>query len=131
MSDKSNALDFEKTYKFNKKLKFSITIIINLICLFFVVWKCTECIILYLKNPQGTKLSMEYTAKQRLFPSVTICTGDPQTITAWNEEKIKSCGIDGYFDKFYYVQNYFSINKTINANCFHQSILVFLLSLQF
>ena len=103
MSDKSNALDFEKTYKFNKKLKFSITIIINLICLFFVVWKCTECIILYLKNPQGTKLSMEYTAKQRLFPSVTICTGDPQTITAWNEEKIKSCGIDGYFDKSYYV----------------------------
>ena len=101
-SDKSKAtLDFEKTFKFNKKIKLGITIFINVICLFFVVWKCSECIILYLKNPQGTKLSMEYTAKQKLFPSVTICTGDPQSITAtkftaWNEEKLKSCGIEGY-----------------------------------
>ena len=81
-------------------LKNSIRIVFSLIvtflCIGFVCWQSIQCFHKYFKYPQGTKLSIDYTANHQ-FPAITICA-DPdknQNSDKWyNETKLSECGIN-------------------------------------
>jgi hypothetical protein len=67
---------------------------ILLACLLFVTWQTSKCFDKYIKNPQGTKLEIIYTAGQN-FPAVTVC-GHPEyrsTNLLYNETNLNLCGI--------------------------------------
>ena len=64
---------------------------ISMVCLAFVVWQSSHCIIKYLEKPQGTKLSLQTTA-QLPFPAITVCNFDPNY--QYNSTILeKQCGI--------------------------------------
>ena len=76
-----------------KSVSLSASVVINLLCLSFTVWKCTECVLAYLEKPQGTKLSINYITDQTLFPLVTVCAAEARSLD-YNETVLKSCGIN-------------------------------------
>ena len=85
--------------KFNPKSTFGLTFsaFIVITCTCFVSWQSIQCLNKYLKHPQGTKLSIDYTANHQ-FPAITIC-GDPDYLQAgsksYNLSHLRFCGING------------------------------------
>ena len=83
--------------KFSTKSTFGLTFsaLIVITCTCFVSWQSIPCLHEYLKCPQGTKLSIDYTANHQ-FPA--IC-GDPDYLQtgskSYNLSHLRFCGING------------------------------------
>ena len=75
-----------------------LTITINVICLCFVVWKSIECFVKYSKDPKGTNVGVEYTGRQKIFLTVTICGINSKLNDSfkWNLTYLEQCGIEKY-----------------------------------
>ena len=83
----------------NSAIKQSATVSISLACLAFVFWQSVQCIDKYIKNPQGTKLSLHHTSEIHQFPAITICPRNP---SKHKYDHLKKCGLR-YENLFYSV----------------------------
>ena len=60
-------------------------------CFVFVSWQSFNCIKKYIDAPQGTQMSLQYTAKHQ-FPAITLCQ-DPKYVQVFNSQQLHNCGI--------------------------------------
>ena len=63
--------------------------ILTLLCIAFVVYKSTECLMKYFKNLESSNVSIEDAAKHD-YPAISICLNDPDS---FHEETLKKCNL--------------------------------------
>lgn len=73
-----------------KIVQFTISLVILVSCLSVVAWQTWNCLEKYMEKPQGTKLSVEYTAGH-IFPAITICVNPDNSI--YNKDLLADCGV--------------------------------------
>ena len=73
------------------RLRTCLSMVIIAICYSITSWQAMQCIVKYLDEPQGTKLSIE-NAKLHPYPAITICPLEPSK--TYNEIILKDCKID-------------------------------------
>ena len=75
----------------NAAIKLYIPFSISLLCFVFVFWQSVQCIEKYIKNPQGTRLSLKHTSQINKFPAITIC---PRSYSkSYNIKRLERCGL--------------------------------------
>ena len=75
----------------NSAIKQSTYVSISLACFAFVFWQSVQCIEKYMKNLQGTKLSLQRTSEIHQFPAITICPYNPSN--KYDTNHLKRCGL--------------------------------------
>ena len=76
-------------------LRSILSLSVNILCISFVGWKTTECIIKYLNNPKGTTVDIKHSGNAEHFPTITICPLDTDEKARWNLSHLSKCGIQG------------------------------------
>ena len=79
------------TIDVNSVIKQSTYVSISLACFTFVFWQSMQCIEKYIKNPQGTKLSLQRTSEIHQFPAITICPD--HSSNKYDIDHLKKCGL--------------------------------------
>lgn len=75
----------------NSAIKLYIHFSISLLCFAFVFWQSVQCIEKYIKNPQGTRLSLKHTSQINKFPAITICPRSNSK--SYNIKRLERCGL--------------------------------------
>ena len=75
----------------NAAIKLYIPFSISLLCFLFVFWQSVQCIEKYIKNPQGTRLSLKHTSQINKFPAITICSRSYSK--SYNIKRLERCGL--------------------------------------
>ena len=68
---------------------------VNTLCISFVGWKTTECLIKYFNYPKGTTVDIKHSGNTAQFPAITICALDRLEYPKWNLTHLSKCGIHG------------------------------------